>query len=142
MSHDINISIQEETLVCNVSEESLSVSIQEQTVNAPIVEQVFSVNGDTEFPVSVVEETYNIVFNEVLNGTSSEDEMPLAVVVDTEGDIIYKGEAVVGSSTASAVWRIRRITISDNGGDLVVQWANGSSSFNQVWDNRASLTYT
>ena len=52
----------------------------------------------------------------------------------------YRGEAHPGSATSDAAWRIQRITIS--GDDLATEWADGSSAFSQVWDDRASLTYS
>lgn len=53
---------------------------------------------------------------------------------------LYKGEAAVGSSEASAVWRIRKLTIAVDG-DVVEIWADGDANFDNVWANRASLTY-
>lgn len=52
----------------------------------------------------------------------------------------YRGEAYPGSATSSAVWRIQRITIT--GDDIAIEWADGSDALNQVWDDRASLTYS
>jgi hypothetical protein len=49
----------------------------------------------------------------------------------------YIGSAPVGTSTASAGWLIKRLTVS--GTQTIIQFA--SASYNQVWDNRASLTY-
>jgi hypothetical protein len=50
----------------------------------------------------------------------------------------YIGSAPVGSATSSATWLIKRLTVS--GTQTIIQFA--SASYNQVWDNRASLTYT
>ena len=58
--------------------------------------------------------------------------------LETVGDIDYVGEASIGSATSSAVWRIRKI---DNTSGLILEWA-GAGAFNQIWDNRASLTYS
>ena len=52
----------------------------------------------------------------------------------------YRGEAYPGSATSAAVWRIQRITIT--GDDIAIEWADGSDALNQVWDDRASLTYS
>ena len=53
----------------------------------------------------------------------------------------YLGYAAPGSSKASAVWAIKKLTYS---GNLVtdIQWAGGAASFTQVWDDRASLSYS
>lgn len=50
----------------------------------------------------------------------------------------YVGEAAVGSADSAAVWRIKRITTT--GTVLKIEYA--SSSYNQIWNNRAALTYT
>ena len=52
----------------------------------------------------------------------------------------YRGEAVPGSLTSDPLWRVQRITIT--GDDLVIGWADGSSDFTQIWDDRLSLTYS
>jgi len=72
----------------------------------------------------------------------SEDNMAFAKRTDFVGaDLLYKGEAYPGTLTSQAGWRIRRITF-DEQGNLVEEWANGNSKFDQVWDDRASLSYS
>ena len=53
--------------------------------------------------------------------------------------VAYVGSAAIGSSGASPVWRIKRI---DGFTDLEIRWAGGTTSFNNIWDNRASLIYS
>ena len=55
-------------------------------------------------------------------------------------NLIYKGEAYVGSSSANPVWRIRRLTIG-NDGDVTEEWANGNSNFENIWNDRINLEY-
>ena len=54
---------------------------------------------------------------------------------------MYKGEAAVGSSENSALWRIRKIDIGIDG-DVVQTWANGNSNFTNRWIDRLTLTYS
>lgn len=54
--------------------------------------------------------------------------------------LIYLGKAAIASSEASAVWQIQRITIS--GSVTTTLWADGNSNYDNIWNNRASLTYT
>ena len=56
----------------------------------------------------------------------------------TVGLIDYLGEASVGTATSAAAWRVKRI---DNTLGTTIMWA-GTGTFNQVWDNYASLTYS
>lgn len=58
---------------------------------------------------------------------------------DAGSGVTYVGEAVVGTATSAASWRIKRIT--EASGDLTIEWADSDSNFDNVWDNRASLTY-
>lgn len=55
-------------------------------------------------------------------------------------NLLYKGEAVVGTLNSTSLWRIRRITIGTDG-DITEEWANGNANFVNVWNNRISLNY-
>lgn len=73
------------------------------------------------------------------------DVAELAQEVDDEGSLIYIGTAQPGSATASAVWRLKRITITIDGSgreDLKTEYADGDNAFNNVWDNRAAASYS
>ena len=58
--------------------------------------------------------------------------------LDTVGDIDYVGEAAIGTATSAASWRIKRV---DSTTGVIIQWA-GTGVFDQVWNNRASLSYS
>lgn len=55
--------------------------------------------------------------------------------------VTYLGEANEGTATSSALWQIKRLT-STSAGNLTIEYANGSTSYVHVWDNRASLSYS
>jgi len=55
--------------------------------------------------------------------------------------VTYIGEAVAGSADSDPVWRIQK-SISNTEGDLNIFFADGENKFNQVWANRASLSYS
>ena len=59
---------------------------------------------------------------------------------DVGGNISYLGEAAPGSATSAAAWRIRHLDMSS--GDLAVTWADGNDSFDNIWNNRLSLSYS
>lgn len=61
-----------------------------------------------------------------------------AARVDEGATYTYIGEAEVGASVASAVWRIKRMTNSD----YTLLWADGDAAFDNIWNNRASLSYS
>jgi hypothetical protein len=60
--------------------------------------------------------------------------------VDDLGTTLYVGKAALGASAGGAVWQIKKIT--EVGTELATQWANGNSLYNNVWDDRTSLTYS
>lgn len=53
----------------------------------------------------------------------------------------YFGKAQVGSATSAAVWQIQYLTFGADG-DVTVTWADGNANFDNIWDNRVSLTYS
>lgn len=54
--------------------------------------------------------------------------------------VTYIGEANPGTATSAAEWRVKRLTEVSN--DVQVEWADGNDSFDNIWDNRAALSYS
>jgi hypothetical protein len=75
------------------------------------------------------------------NSSSGSSSVPLAKNVDFIGDYIYVGEAIPGTPSSEAAWRLSRIYLSPIDGDVVVTWADGNSNYDNVWDSHLSLTY-
>ena len=70
------------------------------------------------------------------NGASVEVVSPtLDLIYSENAGMTYVGEAEFSSSTASAVWRIFRFNSSTG------RISYASTQFNQVWNDRESLTY-
>lgn len=79
---------------------------------------------------------------QVQGGDVTTDKKQLAKRIDFITDsLFYKGEALPGTATSLGTWRISKVTIAGDG-DVTVLWANGSSQFANIWDNRLSLTYS
>lgn len=53
----------------------------------------------------------------------------------------YVGEAEPGSADSAAAWRIKRIETTGTAGTHI-EWADGDSSFDNIWDNREALSYS
>lgn len=71
----------------------------------------------------------------------AEEEVPYAKRVDFVGETdAYIGEAVPGTTEATAAWRIKKLTFV--GDDVETRWAAGASAFVHAWADRLSLTYT
>lgn len=64
--------------------------------------------------------------------------VPTKLRIDEGATYTYIGKAQWGTPTSSALWRIIRITNAS--GDMDA--ADGDDLFNNIWDNRASLSYS
>lgn len=56
--------------------------------------------------------------------------------------ITYVGKATIGTATSSALWQIRKIDETGTPVTMVVTWADGNANYDNVWDNRLSLSYS
>lgn len=56
------------------------------------------------------------------------------------GGVTYYGFAKAGSATSSASWKIAKETVS--GASTSLLFADGNIEFDNIWDNRASLSYS
>jgi hypothetical protein len=76
-----------------------------------------------------------------VQGTFYSTTAQYAVIADnkTTGGVIYIGYADAGTATSAASWRIKKVDISNY---PVITWADGDTNFNNVFDNRVSLTYS
>lgn len=73
-----------------------------------------------------------------VEGTSTM--VPRTKIIEHVGTVIYVGEASgVGNATSSASWKILRID-ETSFPDVTMKWA-GTGAYDQVWDNRLSLSY-
>jgi hypothetical protein len=62
------------------------------------------------------------------------------LIDQASGTITYFGQAAPGTATSAASWRIQRMSVS--GTVTTFQYADGNLNFDNVWDNRAALTYS
>lgn len=62
-----------------------------------------------------------------------------ATQTDEDGTVTYYGYAAPGSDTSKPVWKIKKV---DETGDLFIVWADGNANYDNIWDNRASLSYS
>lgn len=54
---------------------------------------------------------------------------------------IYVGAARAGTAASAALWQIRRLTVAGTA-SVAIEWADGNTDYDNVWDNRASLSYS
>lgn len=61
----------------------------------------------------------------------------LTLLWEVSGSYVYIGEASPGTLESAADWRIQRVNTSTG----KIHYADSNSEFDNVWDDRASLTY-
>lgn len=63
-----------------------------------------------------------------------------ALITDVaSASITYIGEAAIGVLQSAPFWRIRKLTTTGN--IVVTTWADINEEYDNVWNDRASLTY-
>jgi len=55
---------------------------------------------------------------------------------------LYLGESEPGTLVSTTGWRIRKFTYENDTNLVAVEWADGTASFDKIWDNRKDGTYT
>jgi hypothetical protein len=58
----------------------------------------------------------------------------------TTTDITYIGKAAIGTATSSALWQLSRLNKTSS--ITQVGWADSDEDFDNIWDNRVSLSYS
>jgi len=54
----------------------------------------------------------------------------------------YQGHASPGTTAANDKWRIKRLTLDAQGRLTLTEFADGNANFDNVWNNRTTLTYS
>lgn len=71
---------------------------------------------------------------------TSQSPRRVTLVDEVSGNLTYIGIAKLGTADATPGWQILRI--QKTGALTSLQYADGNARFDNVWDDRASLTYT
>lgn len=70
--------------------------------------------------------------------------IPIRRQVKFDGEdptVNYIGESSFGTATSTPTWRIFRLSYTGTG-SFTLDYADGDDLFDNVWDDRASLTYS
>lgn len=57
-----------------------------------------------------------------------------------DSSTIYVGTAAISSATSAAVWQVCKFTTTDS--SVIPTYADGDDEYDNIWDNRASLSYS
>jgi len=79
-----------------------------------------------------------------ITGYAPTSSAPYSIRLDdvTTASVTYVGFASEGSLTSSSCWKIFIIDSRETPITLAIKYANGNSNFTNIFDNRASLTYS
>ncbi len=108
------------------------------TVNITEVVQTVTITEEA-LTVNVVEEVAEVITVGTQGPLTADIDYKVLVDDYTTPNIQYIGRAAIGSATSAAVWQIAKL---DTSSGLVKTWADGDALFNNVWNNRTSLTYS
>lgn len=97
-------------------------------------EHIQNQSFDQEFQTNV---TQSLRYDGINLQRTNADNM--AMKVQTSGDITYFGLAAPGTAESTAKWQARKI---DTSSGVVITWADGDSSFDNVATDLSSLTYS
>jgi len=61
---------------------------------------------------------------------------------DGAGQIEYIGYSLPGTTESQPRWLIKKLTYDSSHRQTDEQFAGGASNFDQIWSNRASLSYS
>jgi len=75
-------------------------------------------------------------------GTPGDPVVEYARLIDStvNDTVMYIGEALPGTLTTAPLWRIKRVSFINE--DTTIVWAEGTASFDKIWDSRLSLSYS
>ena len=96
-------------------------------------------NGETLVTNKVALPTPQVVSQSIINAGGDVAQNYTTEVDTTDPDVTYVGEAAIGSITSSPVWRIQKV--EKVGTIISVTFADSNDGFDNVWDDRLSLTY-
>jgi hypothetical protein len=101
-------------------------------------QQVLNDSVDPDFGVLVVELARRSADGSALEFFNPASDTSIAERLDITSSYIYEGQSVAGSSDSASVWKISRFDVAT----YETLWADGDTSSDNVWDDRATLSYS
>jgi hypothetical protein len=87
-------------------------------------------------------ESYLASISSTISGTITIAAADETIQLDeAAGSITYVGYAPVGTATSAAAWKIKRLDESGSP-ELIILFADGNSNYDNIWSNRAALSYS
>jgi hypothetical protein len=96
------------------------------------LEEHTSISGVAGKKVFIMDTSGNVV--------NIDEDLALNVQTDSvDSNVQYIGKAPLGSATSAAVWQIAKV---DSTTGTIKTWADGDANFDNIFDNRESLSYS
>ena len=89
----------------------------------------------------LVNEETGAALVKIVADTSGTSQATTTMYDQVGATIAYIGKANAGTTTSAAAWQVRRLTFNAEG-DVITAYADGDGNFDNVWDDRATLTYS
>ena len=70
------------------------------------------------------------------------DTLATVLAYDASDNIEYAGWANIATATSAASWRVINLSYDGSNNLTAITWADGNNSFDNIWDNRAALSYS
>ena len=106
--------------------------------NRAQVNNIEKVNNDFFIKAIIADSNGNFIDDFTGEGPTVADE--ITYIDDyTTSNVTYVGKATSGTATSAASWQIQKV---DETTGVIVTWADGDDNFDNIWDNRASLSYS
>jgi hypothetical protein len=88
------------------------------------------------------DDTLKVSMVEIINadGSLSSGGYKGAKKITASGTTTYIASAPAGTAQASALWQVKKISVSGN--DTLIQWADGNLNFDNVATDLTTLTYS
>ncbi len=93
-----------------------------------------NVAGTTINPATVEKQ------NDIISALGGSVDYDILLDETSTANITYVGKAAIGTATSTSVWQIKRL--NETSGDLEIGYADSNSNFDNIWDDRTSLTYS
>lgn len=80
-----------------------------------------------------------------LTGTvpaSTQPTLTTLVEYDASNNPIYVGDARPGTAESANGWRIKKVTYDASNNPTDIEWAEGTTNFDKVWDDRGIYAYS
>jgi hypothetical protein len=113
-------------------------AINEANKESVTVERILNNSFDKENNLILTE---SVGFDGKTLTRTNASNLALKIERDGSGNPIYIGLASPGTTASESFWQIKKLTFNGSNDVTDIEYADGNPNFDNVWNDRASLTY-